>query len=162
MAKTPQVSTDTQPSVDLTADREPQNADTNAQAAAQAASENPPENAENTLLPTINDSDGNAILNPAFIIHCQMNHPNAFGKKGWKETQLAITGHKGQLSDVEKLLIDKVFDMLKKHSKADATAFVDDSDFAEIRNNKRVFDDRNHTAERITDIRCTRGIQYTS
>ena len=161
MAKTPQVSTDTQTSVDQTPDRGIQS-DGSDHKPDQRSDENAPENGENTLLPTINDSEGNAILNPAFIIHCQMNHPNAFGKKGWKETQLAITGHKGQLSDVEKLLIDKVFDMLKKHSKADATAFVDDSDFAEIRNNKRVFDDRNHTAERITDIRCTRGIQYTS
>ena len=161
MAKTPQVSTDTQTSVDQTPDRGIQ-IDGSDHKSDQRSDENAPENGENTLLPTINDSDGNAILNPAFIIHCQMNHPNACGKKGWKETQLAITGHKGQLSDVEKLLIDKVFDMLKKHSKADATAFVDDSDFAEIRNNKRVFDDRNHTAERVTDIRCTRGIQYTS
>jgi hypothetical protein len=151
----PKVSTSTQASADKTADREPKNADSNAQAAAQAASENPPENA--IITPLIGDE-----LNPAFVLNCQLNHPKAFGKKGWKETQLAITGHKGPLSDAEKTHVEKVFELLKKHSKRDATAYVDDSDVAEIRTNKRIFDDRNHTAERITDIRCIRGIEYQS
>ena len=91
-----------------------------------------------------------------------MNHPKAFGQSGLKETQLAITGHKGQLAEVEFKFVDKVYKMLLKHSKADCYVYVDSSDIAEIRNNKRVFDDRNHTATRVTDMRCTKGIEYTS
>ena len=75
---------------------------------------------------------------------------------------MAVTGHKGQLSDAEKDLIGKVFKMLCKHAKAESTAFVENADFVEVRSNKRTFDDRNHTAERTTMLRCTRGIEYSA
>ncbi len=161
----PKVDVSTQPSTDKMADREPKADNSNVQVTPSESSENAPENAENAqenaLIPVI-DLNGEKVLNPAFIMHCSLNHPNAFGKKGWKETQLAITGHKGQLSEAEKELVGKVFKMLLKHAKAESSAFVDDADFVEIRSNKRVFDDRNHTAERTTMLRCTRGIEYSS
>ena len=107
-------------------------------------------------------ADG-ATLNPLFILHVDAFHSKAYGEKGWKETQQAVTGHKGVLSESDKGLIDKVFTALKRWSKRESLGIVERSDTSVVRTDKRIYYQsgaRRGEAERISDIRCTRAIEY--
>ena len=106
--------------------------------------------------------DKNGDLEARFIIKVENEHPKAFSAKGWKETQLAVMGHKGMLSDSEKALVDRVFKKLQEHSKRESLGLVTDSDHAQVRKNLRVFNDIEHTAQRIADIRTIKDIEYSS
>ncbi len=156
MPKAPSITTGGETSTDVETPRTPDSPD---QSESKTQSDNVGETGENGLILPL---DKNGDLEPRFIIKVENEHPKAFSAKGWKETQLAVMGHKGMLSDSEKALVDRVFKKLQEHSKRESLGLVTDSDHAQVRKNLRVFNDIEHTAQRIADIRTIKDIEYSS
>ena len=156
MPKAPSITTGGETSTDVETPRTPNSQD---QSETTSQIVNDDGTGENGLILPL---DKNGDLEPRFIIKVENQHPKAFSAKGWKETQLAVMGHKGMLSDSEKALVDRVFKKLQEHSKRESLGLVKDSDHSQVRKNMRVFNDIEHTAQRIADIRTIKDIEYSS